>query len=193
MDSDLMKMIFILGLFAVMLLAGCCGTTSVVEKSGGSTGQQNYTATTNPTNTNTNANIEDGEIGKIYTISYLGSEYEVTLTKTEFVDSGNPYVPGTYLMSYFEIRNVGSTSQYLAPDIYAIGPDTEKYDKTIYMGMDTETYSKTLDFIKELPPNTKMSGWVAIKVPSDVTNVDLYFEYSGLSSKPYYIKYSVAR
>ena len=138
-------------------------------------------------------NIESGESGTTYLVNYLGSKYEITLQKAEFAESQNAYFYGYYLMAYFEIKNAGSSSEYLAPDIYAVDKEGEKYDGTIAFGM-SDKYSKTLDFIKKLTPGTKTSGWVAIEVPDGTNDIDLYFEYTNsfISSEPNYIKYRIS-
>jgi hypothetical protein len=182
-------------LFGVMLIiTGCCGATGQVAKTPSAEAQvQNTPAAAPPANNaDENANVEDGIVGTIYTVNYLGSKYQVTLKEAEFASSTNPYLAGNYLMAYFEIKNVGDASQTFAPDIYALSSDGEKYDKTIAIGLG-DKYSDTLELIKTLPPNTKTSGWTAIEVPDGTTEMDLYFAYTNpyLSKTPKYIKYSV--
>lgn len=194
----------VLGIFGMLIMSGCCGATGNVAQTGSQETAVNPPAPAKQVTESSQAesqqpakeapkNIENGEIGKTYTVNYLGSKYEVTLQKAEFAKSTNPYADGNYLMAFFEIKNIGESSEYFTPDIYAIGKDSEKYDNTFAVGLSDE-YSKTLDWIKKLPPNTKMSGWAAIEVPEGTDDIDLYFEYTNiwLSDKPQFIKYRIS-
>ncbi|PIT85015.1 hypothetical protein COU37_00645 [Candidatus Micrarchaeota archaeon CG10_big_fil_rev_8_21_14_0_10_45_29] len=176
---------------SVLLLSGCCAQTGKVQATGKNTFQQGTSAYATTQTEKISAKIEDGEIGLPYTIEYLGSRYEVRLNKVETAYAY--YWNKEYLMAYFEIKNTGDSSDYFSPDIYFVGQDGEKYDKTIAIGIDDNTYDKTLDFFKKLTPGTKMSGWVAIEVPKSEQRGDLYFEYTNvwLSNTPKYIKYKI--
>ncbi|MGV8176417.1 MAG: DUF4352 domain-containing protein [Candidatus Bilamarchaeaceae archaeon] len=182
--------LFALLLLGVLLTSGCiCGATEAAKKGVQATGE---TATSPSSETARSVNIEDGKIGELYAINDGVYKYTVTLSKVATATS--QYSSDTkYLMAYFEIKNVGDKNGYFSPDVYALDPDGEKYDKTIPFGMSDE-YGKTLDFIKELPPGTKMSGWVAIDVPPKTKNLDLYLDYSNmfLDKKPTYIKWKVS-
>jgi len=182
-------------LVAFMIAAsGCCGATGQVAQN--SAAPQNAQVQAPPKEVADenvkNLNVENGEVGKTYTVNYLNSKYDVTLKEAEFAASTNPYISGNYLMAYFEIKNVGDGSEFFFPKIYALDSEGEKYDNTIAIGLG-DKYGKTLDFAKELPPNTKMSGWTAIKIPASTASADLYFEYTNslLSKTPNYIKYKV--
>ncbi len=195
-------MLFAIAVALSLVLAGCCGATGGVSSSGAAPAQAPATTSNNGVSPSSASpassgsapkNIEDGQVGTTYQVSYLGSNYEITMLNATFADSTNPYASGHYLMAYFEIKNIGTGNELFAPDIYALDASGEKYDKTIALGLSDE-YSKTLDFFKKLGPNTKTSGWVAIDVPESVTSVDLYFEYTNmyLSKTPNYIKYHVS-
>lgn len=95
-------------------------------------------------------------------------------------------------MAYFEIRNIGDASETFASTIYAVGSDGEKYDPTIALGFN-DKYSDTFASYKTLPPNTKTSGWVAVKVPDGTSSTNLYFEYTNsfLTKNPKYIRYKI--
>lgn len=184
----LYSMVIIGALSVALLLSGCCGNTGSVGAANPTPAGSAGTTSSSPT---TDRNVDSGVLGTTYTIHYLGSEYEVTLTQAEFAPSS--YSPASkYLMAYFEIKNVGTRTEMVAPNIYALDSSSEKYDRTIAIGVDGN-YSRTLDYFKQLPPNTKMSGWIAIDVPENTQNVDLYFEYTNmyLSSTPNYIKYHI--
>ena len=191
-----MKLIFCMLMVSIVILsllvAGCCGATgSVSAQSGAAAPTTSPQAASSPSSPQ---NIEDAKVGTTYQVDYMNSKYEVTLVQTAFADSDNPYVKGGhYLMAYFEIKNIGSTSEYFGPSIYALDSTGEKYDTTIPFGLSSD-YAKTLSFIKELPPNTKTSGWAAIDVPQGASSLDLYFEYTNsfLSKTPNYIKYKVS-
>jgi hypothetical protein len=180
------KSLFISAVLAGLLLSGCCGTTGNIQNSGQSNTSSHTQQTESP------KSIENGQLGTVYTVEYMGSKYEVTLTQTAFETTSSIYGGKRYLLANFEIKNVGDGSEYFAPDIYAIDSSSEKYDKTIAFGI-SDKYDKTLDSLKKLTPGTKMSGWAAIEVPSDVNNFDLYFEYTNsfVTKTPMYIKYKI--
>lgn len=192
-----MKLLIVFGIIGIMLLAGCCGPvsgTASAAPNSSSTAQPQAQGSGNvQTGSQASAsNVENGELGKTYTVSYLNSNYEVTLSQIEPAKSTIAYSKGNYLMAYFEIKNVGGGSEYFIPNIYVLDSSGEKYDSTIAFGVDTK-YDKTLSFIKQLPPGTKTSGWVAIEVPENLSQSDLYFEYTNiyLSKTPNYIKWRI--
>jgi len=141
---------------------------------------------------NPNKNIENGVVGSTYHVKYFDTEYDVTLTKAEIVQSDNAYFDKQYVMAFVEIRNTGSKAGYFSPTIYFLDDEQEKYDHTIAIGLGNE-YEKTLDFFKQLPAGTKMSGWAAMEVPKTLNTGYVYFEYSNpfLNDTPQYIKYKV--
>jgi len=133
---------------------------------------------------------ENGIVGKTYTVNYVSAEYEITLKELAFAQS-EYYTDEKFLMANFEIKNIGDKNEYISPNIYLVSQDSERYDDTIAIGLD-DKYSKTLDWFKQLSPNTKMSGWVPIKVPLELDSGDLYFEYTNYyDSDRGYIKYSI--
>jgi len=193
------KILFLATVFvllgALLAISGCCGTTSPqVAQNSPQANQQAQPQAAPTQNQASSSNVENAQVGTTYTVNYYGSNYEVTLKEAEFASSNNPYASGTYLMANFEIKNIGEGNEMFAPDIYALDKDGEKYDKTIAIGLD-EKYSKTLDFYKKLSPNTKMSGWAAVKVPDETSSIDLYFEYTNqfLTKTPNYIKYKISK
>ncbi len=181
-------MFLILFIYATLLLSGC-GSGNVNESKSTPAPDKSAQKESQP---KASANIENGAIGTIYTVNYISSRYEVVLVKMAFIPPQNQYINKNYFMAYFEIKNIGEKSEYFAPNIYLVDPSQEKYDKTIAFINDDE-YSKTLDFLKQLPPNTKMSGWVAFEVPESFTSGSLYFEYSNpyIDKEPKYIRYGV--
>ncbi len=196
-----MKWFWLFGLLVIsVFIMGCAsGSGSVQETpaapetatrtSMSSNGITQPTATNAP-NPKVEKNIEDAQIGTPYEISYLSSKYAVTLEKTAYETSS--FMGKRYLMAFFKIKNTGDGSEYFAPDIYAVDSDSEKYDKTFAVGLSSD-YDKMLDFLKKLTPNTQMSGWVAINVPDDVNEFDLYFEYTNtfIDRTPRYINYKI--
>jgi hypothetical protein len=185
----------IIGLSLILLLAfmllGCTGSSGTVKAtdSTGQTGAQTNT-TTPSVQTQT---IENGVVGTTYQVEYSSDKFEVTLTKTAFEKSTNPYMKGNYLMAYFEIRNIGTKSAYIMPKMYIIDSTQEKIDNTFAIGLSDE-YSKTLDWVKQLSPNTKSSGWVAFEVPEGTTTANVYFDYSNaFDNVPKYIKYTITQ
>lgn len=199
-------------LVVLIILSGCVSSEKEVKETGKSTtsimpkssdeAKETETASQQPNTTQTktenpNKNIENAGVGTTYNIKYRSAEYEVTLTKTTFEKTENEYAASlnkNYLMAYFEIKNIGKGEEYFAPNLYAIDSSGEKYDRTVAGGLGDE-YSKTLDFFKQLPPNTKMSGWAAIEIPENIDNVDLYFQYTNpfLDDQPQYIKYKITK
>jgi len=185
------------GIFGLLILAGVllagCTSGSVKETGTSGTSQTDYdrtgsvSATASPSAGTTN--VENGQVGTAYEISYISSKYQVTLEKTAFESST---YGGSYLMAFFRIKNTGDQSEYFAPDVYALDASSEKYDKTYAIGLGTE-YDKTLDILKKLTPGTQTSGWVAIKVPEGAKEFDVYFEYTNaiLDKTPKYIKYKI--
>ncbi len=198
-----MKSVILLVLVVVVLTFGCCGVTGGVTPSGGHPSPNATSATGGPSvnpsqgqassnQQEQSANIEDGQIGQTYTVNYEQSEYEVTLENTSFVY--DPTFSENYLLAYFEIKNVGSTSEYFVPNIYAVDKTSEKYDSTIPL-LDNPKYSKILNLATELPPNTKTSGWTGFSIPQGNNTYHIYFEYTNpfLTSTPNYIKYTVVK
>lgn len=186
--------LFLIGLLIVAaLLAGCCGVAS--GRVAAQPGEEVKAATPRTTDQTSTRNVEDGKIGTTYRIEYAGSEYEATLTQVEFFKSVSRYTQNhSYIMAYFEIKNVGDSNEYFSPDIYAVDETGERYDSTGYVsGGDDAGYSKTLDRIKKLGPGTKTSGWAAIEVPEETKSAKMYFEYADiiLSKTPGYIRYSI--
>ena len=184
-------------LFVGLLLFGCSSgsvkeVSTPTTQAGNSVTQAPAEATQTPAPTQV-TNI-DGQVGSAYEISYMSSKYQVTLEKTAFESSTNSYYDKRYLLAFFEIKNTGDGSGVFSPNIYAIDAETEKYDKTIVTIGISDEYEKTLDFFKQLPPGTKMSGWAAIEIPKDKNDFDLFFEYSNIfiDKTPKYIKYKVS-
>ncbi|MCD6478766.1 MAG: DUF4352 domain-containing protein [Candidatus Diapherotrites archaeon] len=184
----------------VLFVAGCVDNSGeVTEKTdsgkqiaSGASSTVSEASTISSTGKSQEESIEDGKIGTTYLIKYMGAKYEVTLTELTFAESESEFFDKYYLMAHFEIKNIGDKTEYFMPDIYFVDETQEKYDRTVPIGLG-DTYSKTLDFVKKLPPGTKMSGWVAIEVPKDITSGDLYFDYTNdiWDKKPKYIKYHV--
>lgn|GEM_PF-6525236 len=202
MNKPMYLMLFVVGAF---LLLGCCSATGKVSESNPS-GNTAATSTSSPSSPAESAkpnvvsappaqsaNVENAKIGKMYTIDYSGSKYEVTLLNAEFAHSTGYFDKTNYLMANFEIKNIGDESQFVSLEIYALDSTGEKYDNTIAFGV-SDKYSKTLDWLKKLPPGTKTSGWTAIEISENITSLDLFFEYTNyFSSKPNYIKWVITK
>ncbi len=187
MKNQLFSWVVLLVLIvSLSVLSGCCGTTGSVQNSG----QNNIPSNTQQTELP--KSVENGQVGTVYTVNYMNSKYEVTLTQTAFETTSSMYGGQRYLLANFDIKNIGDSSEYFTPNIYALDASSEKYDTTIPFGLSSK-YDKTLDFFKELPPGTKTSGWAAIEVPNNVSQFDLYFEYTNsfVSKTPQYIKYQI--
>ncbi len=187
-----LPIILIVGLFLVVLLSGCVTDSgAVVEK-------QNKISD-DPTNTQAQTekitNIENAKVGQTYTVDYLKDKFDVTLQEISFEEYAGYSIDKHYLLAFFEIKNSGTKTLIMMPNIYVLDNESEKYDNTIAFGLDQEKYSKELSFLKDLPPTAKTSGWVAFEIPEDKNKFSMYFEYSNqfLDDVPKYIKWDLEK
>lgn len=187
-----LPVILIVGLFLVILLSGCVTDSgTVVEKTKLTTDQVNV----DQVKTEKVINIENAKVGQTYTVDYLKDKFDVTLQEISFEEYAGYSISKRYLLAFFEIKNSGTQTLIMMPNIYILDKESEKYDKTIAFGLDQEKYSKELSFLKDLPPNSKTSGWVAFEVPEGKNKFSMYFEYSNqfLDDVPKYIKWDLEK
>lgn len=187
---------FLLGFLLVgfLLLAGCTSKqVGGVEQQAAPNNQQSASPS-GSASANPNKNVENGAVGSVYKIKYLQTEYEVTLKEAKFAQSDNAYIDKAYAVAFFEIKNVGTGTDFFAPTVYGESAGREKIDRTIAIGLGDE-YQKSLGFAEQLNPGQKTSGWVAFEVPKDATSLDVFFEYSNpfVNKTPQYIKYTVTK